>query len=77
MARRLAEIQEDIRSLSEDDKEALLHLLITDLEQPMSEEIERAWIIEANKRMKAYRDGSVEAIPADEVFTELRSRLSE
>ncbi len=45
MARRLAEIQEDIRSLSEDDKEALLHLLITDLEQPMSEEIERAWIV--------------------------------
>jgi hypothetical protein len=41
-----------------------------------SEEIEKLWIAEAERRFQELRDGVVQGIPAQEVFAELRNKRS-
>jgi putative addiction module component (TIGR02574 family) len=76
MARSLSDIREDIQSLTEEDKEILLRDLIVELDEPLDEDVERAWLEEAHRRLRELDDGSVKSIPAEEVFERLRSRLT-
>lgn len=76
MARPLSKIREDIQALTEEDKEILLRELIAGLDEPVDENVERAWLEEAHRRLKELNAGTVEPIPAEEVFKRLRSRLS-
>lgn len=41
----------------------------------MDEDVEKAWIDEAERRYKELKDGKVEPIPAGEVFARARARL--
>lgn len=53
----------------------ILHLLESIETRPKADpkEVERAWLAEASLRYEAYlRGGEEEAIPAEEVFSELR-----
>jgi len=40
----------------------------------LPEEIEKLWIVEAERRFRALRDGVVQGIPARQVFAELRAK---
>ena len=77
MARPLSELRDEIHALSEDDKELLLRELIVELDESFDEDVERAWIVEANKRLAELEEGTVESIPAEAVLERLRSRLAE
>ncbi len=77
MARPLSELRDEIHALSEDDKELLLRELIVELDESFDEDVERAWIVEANKRLAELEEGTVESIPAEDVLERLRSRLAE
>lgn len=37
------------------------------------QQVELAWLAEANRRFQAYQAGKEQAIPADEVFADLRA----
>lgn len=76
MARPLSKIREDIQALTEEDKEMLLRELITELDEPADEDVERAWLEEAHRRLKELDEGTVKPIPAEEVFERLRLRLA-
>lgn len=65
-------------SLSREEKEALVRTLIEDLDSSPDgpvDEIARLWAEEARRRFDEYLRGEVQAIPAEEVMAEARSRL--
>ena len=75
MAKTVEDIENEIRSLSTDDRMHLLRDLIADLDGPMDKNVEKAWLDEAERRYKELKEGEVELIPAEEVFSQARARL--
>jgi len=75
MAKTVEDIENEIRSLSTDDRMHLLRDLIADLDGAMDEDVEKAWLDEAERRYKELKEGEVELIPAEEVFSQARARL--
>lgn len=76
MATPLAEIEEKVRKLSQNDKAALIRLLIGELDGPPEPDVERAWIAEAKKRHLELLDGRARGIPGDQVFARVREILA-
>ncbi len=77
MADALAEIEAKIRTLSAEEKVELIRALIADLDGPPDADGERAWLEEAQRRYRDIIEGKVKAVPGDQVFENLRSRLKE
>ena len=64
--------------LSAEEREELVRLLTMQADSGFaSPEIEQAWMEECDRRMKAIEDGTMELIPAEEVFRSLRERRTE
>jgi Putative addiction module component len=75
MSSNVAEIEAKIRSLSFEDKTELLRALIAELDGPADADIDRAWLIEAQRRHREIAEGKVKSVPAQRVFQNLRARL--
>jgi len=75
MAKTIEDIEHEIRSLNTEDRMHLLRDLIADLDGSMDEDVEKAWLEEAERRYKELKEGEVELIPAEEVFSRARARL--
>jgi len=75
MARALSEIEDEIRRLPVKAQERLLHVLLEELDGPPDPDVEAAWLEEVQSRSRELDEGSVKAIPAEEVFAKLRERL--
>ncbi len=76
MARAIDDIENEIRALSADDRMQLLRDLIADLDGAMDENVEKAWLKEVERRYKELKEGTVEPVPAEEVFAQARMRLN-
>jgi hypothetical protein len=76
MARAIADIEKDIRALSADEKRQLLRSLLRDLDGPADADVEKAWLVESQRRYRELVDGSVKGVPGHLVFERLRSRLA-
>jgi putative addiction module component (TIGR02574 family) len=76
MARTIEDIECEIRTLSADDRMHLLRDMIADLDGGMDEDVEKAWLEEAERRRKELKEGKVEPVPAEEVFARARVRLN-
>ena len=59
MARAIADIEKDIRALSVDEKLELLRSLLRDLDGPADADVEKAWLVESQRRYRELVDGSV------------------
>ena len=75
MSTDVAEIEAKIRSLSFEDKTESLRVLISELDGPADADVERAWLIEAQRRHREIVEGKVKPVPAQRVFQDLRARL--
>jgi putative addiction module component (TIGR02574 family) len=75
MARPLSYIQQEIRELSDSDKEALLRQIWEELDGPADPDVDAAWLDEIRARSKEIQDGTVRAVPADEVFDRIQALL--
>jgi len=77
MARKPEELYKEALALSAEEREELVRLLTMQADSGWaSPEIEQAWMEECDRRMKAIEDGTMELIPADEVYRHVRERLS-
>ena len=76
MAKTIEDIENEIRSLSVDDRMHLLRDLIADLDGGMDKDVEKAWLEEAERRYKEVKEGNVELIPAEEVFARAKAGLN-
>ena len=77
MARKIEEIEREIRSLSDDERNELLRDLVADLDGNPAPEVEKAWMEEAQRRLRELQRGDVEVLSADEVFKSARDRLKD
>ena len=75
MSATVAEIEAQIRSLTVEDKGALIRALIDELDGPADPDVEQAWLAEAQQRREQIIDGKVQPIPGERVFENLRARL--
>ncbi|MCH8538959.1 MAG: addiction module protein [Alkalimonas sp.] len=69
-------LETEALSLPREDKTRLIvHLLESIEERPNSDprQVEQAWVAEASRRYQAYSRGEEQAIPAEDVFTDLRA----
>ncbi len=63
-------------SLPVDIKTQLIDKLLNSL-NPTSKEINELWKTEAERRVEEIKNGKVKPIPGEEVFTEIRKKISE
>lgn len=75
MATDVAEIEARIRSLSSEQRAELVRALISDLDGLADDDVERAWLEEAQRRNREVIDGRVQPVPGNRVFDNLHARL--
>jgi putative addiction module component (TIGR02574 family) len=78
MSARFDDLARQASALSREEKERLVRALIEELDASpdgTGEEVARPWAEEARRRFDEYLRGEVQAIPAEEVMAEARSRL--
>jgi len=75
MARAIADIQEDIRALTDEQRFELLRSLIGGLDGPEDADVNEAWLAEAERRDREIESGDVQSIPAYGVFREAHQLL--
>lgn len=75
MARAIADIEEDVRALSPQEKEQLLRLLLEELSGPPDPNVERAWLEEAQRRSSDFDKGLISTSPSEDVFRRAREDL--
>ena len=75
MARSVRDIEEEIRSLNDDDKATLLRHLIAQLDGPSDPQVERAWLEASQRRYRELVEGKVKSIPGHLVFERAQARL--
>jgi hypothetical protein len=73
----MMEIYKEIHDLSESEKRDLLRVLVAELDEPAMPDVEKAWLIEAQRRYQELVEGKVKGIPGPMVFEHLRSRLEQ
>lgn len=57
-------------ALKPEDRFMIVEGLLKSLDKP-DRKIDEIWSVEAEKRLKAYRAGSLEGIPMEEIFRDL------
>ena len=65
---------EEALSLPSDERVSLVEKLLTSLNLPIREEIDRLWVEEAERRVSQIERGDVELIPGDAVFAKIRRK---
>jgi hypothetical protein len=76
MARSVADIEDDIRALTPEERRDLLASLIRELDGSAAPNVEKLWLAEAQRRYRELVEGKVEGVPGHLVFERLRSRLA-
>jgi putative addiction module component (TIGR02574 family) len=67
-----AEVMEMALRLKASERYELLEMLQKSLDKP-DPEIDRVWIGEAERRLQAYREGKLEVISMEEVFSDVNT----
>ena len=65
---------EEVLSLPADVRLSLVEMLLTSLNLPIDEEIDRLWAEEAERRVSQIEEGKTKLIPGDEVFARIRAK---
>ena len=63
------ELLDEAMKLKPEERLALIESLIRSLDEP-DMKLDGIWAEEAEKRLKAYREGRLEGIPMEEIFRE-------
>lgn len=65
---------EEALSLPADVRLSLVEKLITSLNLPTDEEIDRLWAEEAERRVSQIEAGEMKLVPGEEVFSKIRAK---
>ena len=66
-------IEDEALHLSKEDRAQLIQRLVLSLDSPSPEELRAEWLNEAQRRVKELDEGTVQAIPGDEVLRKARA----
>jgi len=65
---------EEALSLPADIRLSLVEKLLTSLNLPIDEEIDRLWAEEAERRVSQIEEGKIKMVPGGEVFARIRAK---
>ena len=65
---------EEALSLPADIRLNLVEKLITSLNLPINEDIDRLWAEEAERRISQIEAGEVKLVPGEEIFSKIRAK---
>lgn len=65
---------EEALSLPADVRLSLIEKLLTSLNLPIDEEIDRLWAEEAEHRVSQIEEGKAKLVPGEEVFAKIRAK---
>ena len=65
---------EEALSLPADVRLSLVEKLLTSLNLPIDEEVERLWAEEAERRVAQIEEGKVKLVPGKEVFNKIQAK---
>ncbi|MGV3533609.1 MAG: addiction module protein [Chthoniobacteraceae bacterium] len=75
MSPRLKQLEDEILRLPAEDREILADVLVNSLAAAPLNEIDQAWIEEAERRYDDWQNGRVTPIRGDEFFSKVREDL--
>lgn len=68
-------LEEKILSLPCEERVYLVEKLLKSLNSPSSEDVEKTWMEEAERRIDEIESGKVKTIPTNQVFQDIRERI--
>jgi putative addiction module component (TIGR02574 family) len=68
----LQEIEQQLHTLSGEERARLAEVLLESLQEPPLADIEAAWEHEIEQRLAAYDRGEIQSFSAEDVFAEAR-----
>jgi putative addiction module component (TIGR02574 family) len=74
MSSRANKVVEEALSLPSDERASLVEKLISSLNLPVQEEIDKLWADESERRVSQIEKGEIELIPGNEVFAKIRRK---
>lgn len=77
MSKAVKQIEQEIRTLSGEEKIELIRSLIAELDAPADANVEREWLETSQRRYREWVDGEVQGVPGPLVFRRLRAQLGE
>lgn len=75
MASDLEAVEKEAMALPEPQRTTLVKHLVSSLSDPDLDEVEEAWVEEAQRRYGEYKEGKREAIPEEDLFDGIRREL--
>jgi putative addiction module component (TIGR02574 family) len=75
MSPRLQQIEAEALRLPPEERESLAGVLVQSLEDASVNEIDAAWIEEAEQRFQKWQAGKTDGIPSEKFFSEIRRDL--
>ena|ERR1051326_5294636 len=69
------QVQKQAQLLTVQEKAALAHLLIEELDSAAEADVEQLWIAESRRRYEAYLRGELQSVPGDEAMARARQRI--
>lgn len=69
------QVQKQAQSLTVQEKAALAHLLIEELDSASEADVEQVWMAESRRRYEAYLRGELQSVPGDEAMAHARRRI--
>ena len=71
----LQKIEDEALHLPREERARLIRRLVLSLESPSEEELRSDWLVEAQRRAEELDNGSVEAVPGEEVMRKARTLI--
>ena len=76
MGRQFEKLRDAALELPVEERSWLAEQLLDSARTKRERDIEEAWIVEVERRMKAIEDGTAELIPGEQVIRELREKYA-
>ena len=76
MSALLDKVQKQAQRLTPQEKAALAHFLIEELDSSNDADVEQLWIEESRRRYEAYLKGDLQSLSGEEVMARARNRLT-
>jgi putative addiction module component (TIGR02574 family) len=76
VTRQFEKIRDAALELSVEERSWLAEQLWDSARTAKEREIDEAWMVEVERRVKSIEDGTAELIPAEQVFRELRAKYA-
>ena len=71
----LQRIEDEALHLPKEERAQLVQRLVLSLESPSREELRSDWLFEARRRAQELDDGSVQAVPSEDVMRKARALI--